>query len=148
MTAKTVSAGRNLVQLRPQGDSLPGSARSAACVESPERFEELGSEVDYDLVTVRPERRLKRPAGYISDMTEELRDLMAHLELSLVDTVARLEKTEMDLLYVGVLDLEQRIEALQDALAFVADSIAAETPANELIQRLPRPAPPGGGAGD
>ncbi len=100
------------------------------------------------MFTVPPERRRKRPAGYSSDMTNELRDVMAHLELSLVDTVARLEKTEMDLLYVGVLDLEQRIEALQDALAFVADSIAAEVPANDLIQRLPRPVPPGGEAGD
>ncbi|HEV3363413.1 MAG TPA: hypothetical protein VG795_04615 [Acidimicrobiia bacterium] len=57
-------------------------------------------------------------------MAEQLRDVMAHLELSLVETVARIERAEMDLLYVGVLDLEQRIEALHDALAFVADSIA------------------------
>lgn len=57
-------------------------------------------------------------------MTSELRDLMANLELSLVDTVGRVEQAELDLLYVGVLDLEQRIEALQDALAFVADGIA------------------------
>ena len=58
-------------------------------------------------------------------MASELRDLMANLELSLVDTVGRLEQAEMDLLYVGVLDLEARIGALHDALAFVADSIAA-----------------------
>jgi hypothetical protein len=57
-------------------------------------------------------------------MADELRDLMAHLEHSLVDTVTRLEQAEMNLLYVGVLDLEQRIGALHDALAFVADSIA------------------------
>ena len=57
-------------------------------------------------------------------MTSELRDLMAKLELSLVDTVDRLEQAEFDLLYVGVLDLEQRIEALHDALAFVAEGIA------------------------
>jgi hypothetical protein len=51
---------------------------------------------------------------------------MAELELSLVDTVARLEQAEMELLDVGVLDLEQRIESLHDALAFMADSIAEE----------------------
>lgn len=65
-------------------------------------------------------------------MNNELRNVMADLELSLVDTVTRLEKTELDLLYVGVLDLEQRIEALHDALAFVADSIATEP-----VQHLP-----------
>lgn len=81
---------------------------------------------------------LERSPGYISGMTNELRDVMADLELSLVDTVARLEKTEMDLLYVGVLDLEQRIAALHDALAFVADNIAAGTmPTNEPVQHLP-----------
>ena len=58
-------------------------------------------------------------------MASELRDLMANLELSLVDTVGRLEQAEMDLLYVGVLDLETRIAALHDALALVADGIAA-----------------------
>ena len=57
-------------------------------------------------------------------MASELQDLMGDLEVSLVETVARLEQTEMDLLYVDVLDLEQRIEALHDALASVADGIA------------------------
>jgi hypothetical protein len=57
-------------------------------------------------------------------MASELQDLMSDLEVSLVETVARLEQAEMDLLYVGVLDLEQRVEALHDALASVADSIA------------------------
>jgi len=61
-------------------------------------------------------------------MASELRDLMANLELSLVDTVGRLEQAEMDLLYVGVLDLEARIAALHDALAVVADSLAAGSP--------------------
>jgi hypothetical protein len=63
--------------------------------------------------------------GYIVCMADELRDLMTDLELSLVETVARVEAAEMNLLYVNVLDLEQRIEALHDALACVADSIAA-----------------------
>ena len=57
-------------------------------------------------------------------MPSELQDLMDDLEVSIVDTINRLEQAEMDLLYVGVLDLEQRIEALHDALAYVADGIA------------------------
>lgn len=57
-------------------------------------------------------------------MAKDLQDLMANLELSLVETVDRLEQAEMNLLYVGVLDLEQRIEALHDALKFVSDGIA------------------------
>ena len=57
-------------------------------------------------------------------MPRELQDLANDLEVSIVDTINRLEQAEMDLLYVGVLDLEQRIEALHDALAYVADSIA------------------------
>lgn len=52
---------------------------------------------------------------------------MSDLEVSLVDTVARLEQAEMDLLFAGVVDLEQRVEALHDALASVADSIAEES---------------------
>ncbi len=52
---------------------------------------------------------------------------MGDLEVSLVETVARLEQTEIDLLYAGVLELEQRVEALHNALAAVADSIAEET---------------------
>lgn len=79
-------------------------------------------------------------------MADELRDVMANLELSLVDTVARIEQAEMDLLYVSVLDLEQRIEALHDALAFVADSIADGSLPFHTAARLPHPAPPGGGA--
>ena len=62
--------------------------------------------------------------GYISAMPKELLDLMTDLELSLVSTVARVSEAEMRLLYVEVLDLEQRIDALHDALACVADSIA------------------------
>jgi hypothetical protein len=60
-------------------------------------------------------------------MASELQDLMSDLEVSLVETVARLDQEEMALLYVGVLDLEQRVEALHDALASVADSVAEES---------------------
>ena len=81
------------------------------------------------LITTRlrslPARSRSSRCGYISGMASELRDLMANLELSLVETVGRLEQAEMDLLYVGVLDLEARIAALHDALAVVADSLAA-----------------------
>ena len=62
--------------------------------------------------------------GYIAGMPNELQDLMTDLEVSLVATVARVEQAEMHLLYVGVLDLEQRMKALHDALACVADGIA------------------------
>jgi hypothetical protein len=61
-------------------------------------------------------------------MPSELQDLMTDLELSLVDTVARLEQAERGLLYVSVLDLEARIEALHDALACVADTVADQRP--------------------
>jgi hypothetical protein len=57
-------------------------------------------------------------------MPSELQALMNDLEVSIVDTITRLEQAEMDLLYVGVLDLEERIGALHDSLAYVADAIA------------------------
>lgn len=57
-------------------------------------------------------------------MPSDLRDLMTDLEVSLVGTVGRLERAETDFLFVGVLDLERRIEALHHALASVADTIA------------------------
>jgi hypothetical protein len=57
-------------------------------------------------------------------MPSELQDLLSEIVVSLVDTVARLEQAETDQLLVGVLDLEQRVDALHDALASVADSIA------------------------
>jgi len=59
-------------------------------------------------------------------MSTEMQDLIADLEVSIVDTVDRLNQAEMDLLYVGVLDLEQRIAALHDALALVAEGIASD----------------------
>ena len=59
-------------------------------------------------------------------MTDDLHDLMAELEISIVDTVDRLSDAELNLLYVEVLDVEQRLGALHDALALVADGIAVE----------------------
>ena len=61
-------------------------------------------------------------------MPTELQDLLADLELSIVDTVERINEAELSLLYVAVLDLEQRIETLHDALALVADRIAVVGP--------------------
>ena len=61
-------------------------------------------------------------------MSRDLQDLIADLEISIVDAVDRLNQAEMDLLYVGVLDLEQRIDALHDAFALVAESIAVDQP--------------------
>jgi hypothetical protein len=61
-------------------------------------------------------------------MPTELQELIADLELSIVDTVERINEAEFNLLYVGVLDLEQRIATLHDALAMVADRIAVEGP--------------------
>ena len=49
---------------------------------------------------------------------------MSDLEVSLVETVARLEQAERELLLVEVAEIEQRIEGLHDALASVADSLA------------------------
>ena len=61
-------------------------------------------------------------------MPTELQELIADLEISIVDTVERIDEAELNLLYVAVLDLEQRIATLHDALAMVADRIAIEGP--------------------
>ena len=63
-------------------------------------------------------------------MSSDLQDLIADLEVSIVDAVDRLNQAEMGLLYVSVLDLEQRIDALHEAFALVADRIAVEQPAH------------------
>src|SRR5207237_10538790 len=72
-------------------------------------------------------------------MPSELQDLMSDLEMSLVETVARLEQVERDLLFVGVVEIEQRIEGLHDALASVADSIAQRKLLDLATSRRPRP---------
>jgi hypothetical protein len=61
-------------------------------------------------------------------MPIELQELIAELEISIVDTVERINDAELRLLYVGVLDLEKRVEALHAALAMVAERIAIEGP--------------------
>ena len=61
-------------------------------------------------------------------MPTELQELINDLEVSIVDTVQRIDEAELNLMYVAVLDLEQRVNTLYDALAMVADRIAVEGP--------------------
>jgi hypothetical protein len=61
-------------------------------------------------------------------MASELHDLMSDVEVTLVETVARLERAKENRLYVDVLELEQRVEALHHLLASVADSIVEGSP--------------------
>jgi len=57
-------------------------------------------------------------------MTTDLSALIAEVEISIVDTVDRLNDAETNLLYVEVLDVQQRLAALHDALVLVAEGIA------------------------
>ena len=59
-------------------------------------------------------------------MSTELQDLIADVEVSIIDAVDRLSQAERGLLYVGVLEMEQRVRVLHDALALVAESIAVQ----------------------
>ena len=68
-------------------------------------------------------------------MPSELQELIADLEISIVDTVQRIDDAELNLMYVAVLDLEARVATLHDALAMVAERIAVEGPASR--QRTP-----------
>lgn len=56
-------------------------------------------------------------------MPTELLDLIADLEISITDTVDRIDEAQVTLLYVAVLDLEQRLEVLHDALALTTDIV-------------------------
>jgi primosomal protein N'' len=55
-----------------------------------------------------------------------LEDMMAGLEIQLVQSVHRAEQAEKARLYTEVLELEQRIERLHTALAIIADRLATE----------------------
>ena len=59
-------------------------------------------------------------------MSTDLQDLIADVEVSIVEAVDRLSQAEAGLFYVDVLDMEQRVHALHDALALVAESIAVQ----------------------
>jgi hypothetical protein len=59
-------------------------------------------------------------------MTSPLEDLIAGLELQLVQTVARLYDAQMSRRYVEVMELEERIDRLHAALAIAAERLTAE----------------------
>ncbi len=59
-------------------------------------------------------------------MTTPWQDLIADLEIQIVNSVDQLRDAEFDLFYAEVLELEQRIDKLYDTLAYVADRIATE----------------------
>ncbi|MGH8991061.1 MAG: hypothetical protein ACRDYV_06330 [Acidimicrobiia bacterium] len=69
-------------------------------------------------------------------MPTELQELINDLEISIIDTVEQIDEAELALLYVGVLDLEQRMAALHDALAMVADRIAIDGPRSRTRPNL------------
>jgi len=58
------------------------------------------------------------------DMTGDLSHLIVEVEISIVDTVDRLNDAETNLLYAEVLDVEQRLAALHDVLALVTGGIS------------------------
>jgi hypothetical protein len=49
----------------------------------------------------------------------DLERFIADVEVSIVDRVGSLRDDEAALLYVGVLDVEQRLDALRDALVLL-----------------------------
>jgi hypothetical protein len=55
-----------------------------------------------------------------------LEDLIAGLEIQLVQSVHRAGQAEKAGLYTEVLELEQRIDRLHTALAVIADRLATE----------------------
>ena len=59
-------------------------------------------------------------------MSTHMLDLIAELEIRLVNTVERLNEAELKRYYAEVLEFEERVERLHDTLAFVADRIAVE----------------------
>jgi len=57
---------------------------------------------------------------------EELEELIADVEVALVETVDGLEQAGRGRFYVAVLELEGRMHALHDALSLVADHLAGD----------------------
>jgi len=47
-------------------------------------------------------------------------EFIAEVEVSIIDSVDSMDDDEAALLYAGILDAEQRLEALQDALSLLA----------------------------
>ena len=56
--------------------------------------------------------------GYVRRMSD-LEQFITDVEVSIVDRVGSLRDDEAALLYVGVLDAEQRLDALRDALVLL-----------------------------
>jgi hypothetical protein len=52
----------------------------------------------------------------------ELEQFINNIEVSIVDRVDSLDGDEAAVLYAGVLDAEQRLDALRDALTLLASS--------------------------
>jgi hypothetical protein len=61
---------------------------------------------------------MPRGAGYPEGMGE-LEQFINEVEVSIVDRVDSLDGNEAALLYAGVLDAEQRLDALRDALTLL-----------------------------
>ena len=66
--------------------------------------------------------------GYTRGMPTELLELIADLEDSIVDTLRRIDETELALLTVALLDLEQRVEAIGDVIDLVAEAEPSPSP--------------------
>ena len=60
-----------------------------------------------------------KPPGYSSGMPP-LEELIHDVEVTIVDSVDSLGDDEAALLYAGILDFEQRLDALRDALKLIA----------------------------
>ena len=61
-------------------------------------------------------------------MPTELLELITDLEDSIVDTLRRIDETELALLAVALLDLEQRVEAIGDVIDLVAEAEPSPSP--------------------
>lgn len=59
------------------------------------------------------------PGGYPFAMSP-LEEFIAEVEVTIVDSVDTMSDDQAALLYAGVLDFEQRLDALRDALDLIA----------------------------
>ena len=62
---------------------------------------------------------MDQSGGYLSVMSP-LEDFIAGVEVTIIDSVDSMDDDEAALLYAGVLDAEQRLDALRDALIVLA----------------------------
>jgi hypothetical protein len=68
--------------------------------------------------------------GYTPAMTLPMQDLIGDLETRINTMVERVRGAELDLYYAEVLDFEQAIDKLYDAIYFVGDQVATEAVAS------------------